>query len=70
MLYLILTNLWFSIQVGCHKVRGEKPHSSVVLSFPPVRVTVHKSQTWLEVLILNRGGMQRTMDSELGIIEK
>lgn len=37
-----LTCLWLSIQIGCDKVGGEKPHSSVVLSFPPVWIAINK----------------------------
>lgn len=33
------TWFWLSVQIGCDKVGGEKPHSSVVLSFPPVWIT-------------------------------
>lgn len=35
------TWLWICIQIGCDKVGGEKPNSSVVLSFPPVWITVN-----------------------------
>lgn len=30
------TRFWFGIQIGCDEVGGEKPQSSVVLTFPPV----------------------------------
>lgn len=35
------TWLWLCIQIGCDKVGGEKSNSSVVLSFPPVWITVN-----------------------------
>lgn len=34
------THFWLSIQISCDKVGGEKSNSSVVLSFPPVWITV------------------------------
>lgn len=37
------TCLWLSIQIGCDKVGGEKPHSSVVLSFPPVWIAIKQN---------------------------